>query len=134
MSFDDWFRLSAHAVITDAEGRVLLLQASYGDEAWGLPGGALDRDETIHEAVLRECREELGAEVVIDYLSGVYSHSKVQSHAFVFRCTLPTGTTLVLSEEHTAMRYAEPSDLPPVQRQRVLDCLNFDGQVRSAKF
>jgi 8-oxo-dGTP diphosphatase len=134
VSFDDWFRLSAHAVITDAAGRVLLLKASYGAEAWGLPGGALDPGETIHEAVLRECREELGADVAIQYLSGVYSHAKVQSHAFVFRCTLPTGTTVVLSEEHTAMQYAEPGELPPMQRRRVLDCLHFDGQVRSAKF
>jgi 8-oxo-dGTP diphosphatase len=134
MSFDDWFRLSAHAVITDTAGRVLLLKASYGEEGWGLPGGALDPGETIHEAVLRECREELGADVAIEYLSGVYSHSKVQSHAFVFRCTLPTGAALVLSEEHTAIQYAEPGELTPVQRRRVLDCLHFDGQVRSARF
>jgi 8-oxo-dGTP diphosphatase len=134
MSFDDWFRLSVHAVITDAEGRALLLKASYGNQAWGLPGGALDPAETIHEGLLRECREELGSEVVILYLSGVYHHSKVRSHAFIFRCALPHGAPIVLSQEHTEFRYAAPHDLPAVQRRRVLECLHFDGQVRSASF
>jgi hypothetical protein len=55
---DDWFRLSVHAVITDAEGAVLLLKATYDDQAWGLPGGALDPGETIHEGLRRECRED----------------------------------------------------------------------------
>jgi 8-oxo-dGTP diphosphatase len=134
VSFDDWFRLSVHAVITDDEGRVLLLKASYGDEAWGLPGGALDPGETIHEGLQRECREELGAEVGIQYLSGVYSHARVRSHAFIFRCDLSHGAAIVLSGEHTAMAYVEPESLAPVQRRRVLECLQFTGAVRSASF
>lgn len=43
MGFEDSFRLSVHAVITDTWNRVLLLRATYGDGAWGLPGGALDQ-------------------------------------------------------------------------------------------
>jgi 8-oxo-dGTP diphosphatase len=134
MSFDDWFRLSVHAVITDAEERVLLLKAAYGDAGWGLPGGALDPGETIHEGLLRECREELGSDVTVRYLSGVYAHAKVQFHAFIFRCTLPSHARIVLSAEHTESKFFEVADLPPVQRRRVLECLQFDGVVRSAKF
>jgi 8-oxo-dGTP diphosphatase len=134
VSFEDWFRLSVHAVVTDAEGQVLLLKASYGDNAWGLPGGALDPGETIHEGLLRECREELGLEVIIEYLSGVYSHSAVRSHAFIFRCALPTGAEIALSEEHTDFGFFDPANLAPVQRQRVEDCLQFAGVIRSARF
>ena len=134
MGFDDWFRLSVHAVITDASGRVLLLKANYGDCAWGLPGGALDPGETIHQGLVRECREELDSEVEILYLSGVYSHPAVQSHAFIFRCRLPGGALPRLSSEHSDMRYFPPGELQPVQRRRVLDCLDFDGDVRSAGF
>lgn len=42
MAFTDFYRLSAHGVITNASGEVLLLKASYGELSWGLPGGALD--------------------------------------------------------------------------------------------
>ena len=54
MAFEDKFRLSSHAVITNDEGEVLLLKANYGDGNWGLPGGALEPNETIHEALIRE--------------------------------------------------------------------------------
>lgn len=134
MSFDDWFRLSAHAVITNAQGEVLLLKAAYADEAWGLPGGALDPGETIHECLRRECAEELGCDVHIAYLSGVYSHAAVQSHVFIFRCDLPEGTDIRLSPEHSEFRFFPPDQLQPVQRRRVAECLDFDGQVRSARF
>ena len=54
MTLDDKFRLSSHAVILNPDGQVLLLKADYGAKSWGLPGGALEPGETIHEALLRE--------------------------------------------------------------------------------
>lgn len=134
MGFDDWYRLSVHAVITDERGRVLLLKATYADRGWGLPGGAVDPGETIHQALLRECEEELGAVVAIRHLTGVYSHSAVRSHAFIFRCELPADAVVQLSDEHSELGYFDPIDLPDLQRRRVLDCLGFDGRVHSASF
>ncbi|SCK18079.1 NUDIX hydrolase [Vogesella sp. LIG4] len=134
MAFDDRFRMSCHAVITDAAGQVLLLQASYGDGSWGLPGGALEPGETIHQALLRECREELGVTVGIDYLSGIYYHAQYQSQVCIFRCQLPAAARLQLSGEHLAWRYWALVELSAVQRRRVEDCLGFDGTVRSAAF
>ena len=57
MSFEDQFRLSSHAVITNDHGHILQLKQTYGDKRWGLPGGALEPGETIHEALFRECLE-----------------------------------------------------------------------------
>ncbi len=134
MAFEDQFRLSSHAVITGEGGGVLLVRQTYGDQRWGLPGGALEPGETIHEALLRECQEELGARVEIAYLSGVYYHSAVNSHAFIFRCKLPPGTQIILSEEHSDYGYFPVTELSAVQQQRVRECIEFDGAVFSAKF
>ncbi|MGL5408401.1 MAG: NUDIX hydrolase [Shewanella sp.] len=137
MAFDDRFRLSSHAVITNDLGQVLLLKANYGDGAWGLPGGALEPGETIHEALLRECQEELGLAVAIEYLSGVYYHSAYQSQAFIFRCELvrpAPDTAICLSHEHSAFAFHDIDTLSAVQQQRVKDCLHFNGVVMSAKF
>ena len=90
--------------------------------------------DLVHEALRRECREELGCEVSIGYLSGVYYHSALEAHAAIFRCHLPDGATLTLSEEHSHHRYFERDELTPVQRLRVDDCLNFDGNARSRRF
>jgi 8-oxo-dGTP diphosphatase len=51
-----------HAVV-ERDGALLLIRRaphlSEGDK-WGLPGGFLDRDETLTQGVLRELREETG--------------------------------------------------------------------------
>ena len=134
MGFHDFYRMSAHAVIVNEQHQVLLLKANYADHAWGLPGGGLDMGETIHQALLRECQEELGCAVDVAYLSGVYFHAAVCSHAFIFRCALPENAQIQLSEEHSTYRWFALEELSAVQRIRVDDCLQFDGMVRSRSF
>ena len=151
MAFNDTFRLSSHAVITNAQGQVLLLKANYGNFAWGLPGGALEPGETIHEALVRECQEELGLSVRVNYLSGVYYHSAYQSQAFIFRCELVLSELpdrpevakdgaeaeplpIHLRHEHSEFAFHDIDTLSAVQQQRIQDCLNFNGVVMSAKF
>jgi 8-oxo-dGTP pyrophosphatase MutT (NUDIX family) len=134
MTFDDRYRMSVHAVFTDGEGRVLLLKQTYGDLAWGLPGGAVDRGETVLDALHRECREELGREIEIGPLTGIYLHTRFDSHALIFRCQLPSGAAVRLSSEHSEWRYVPLAELTKVQRQRVEDCLRHDGRLSAAVF
>lgn len=133
MGFHDFYRLSSHAVIFNEHQQVLLLKATYADCAWGLPGGGLDQGETIHEALIRECQEELGCEISIEYLSGVYFHSAVNSHAFIFRCRL-LSDQIQLSDEHSEFQWFDFEALSPVQKSRVEDCFYFNGEVKSKAF
>jgi len=128
------FRLSAHAVITNRQGQVLQVKATYGAKHWGLPGGALEFGETIHQAVKRECFEELGCDIKIDYLSGVYYHSAYQSQVFIFKCTLVEPAAIRLSNEHSEYQYFELSALSAVQLTRVKACIEFIGEVDSQVF
>ncbi|WP_412540173.1 NUDIX hydrolase [Longispora sp. K20-0274] len=61
------FLASATAVITDPQGRVLLVKPNYR-EHWNLPGGVLQGDEPPNRACAREIREELGVELVVGAL------------------------------------------------------------------
>lgn len=134
MGFNDTFRMSSHAVITNQKNELLQLKATYGNLGWGLPGGALDPGETIFEALHRECFEEIGVRITLISLTGSYYHSTLNSHAFIFRCTMPEGAKIMLSEEHSEFRYFTLDELNPVQRQRVEHCLNYAGDIQSGCF
>jgi ADP-ribose pyrophosphatase YjhB (NUDIX family) len=55
------------------DGQVLLVRHIYEDQ-WYLPGGLVERGETLEGAVRREVREEVGAELQELALFGVFSN------------------------------------------------------------
>jgi 8-oxo-dGTP pyrophosphatase MutT (NUDIX family) len=133
MAYEDKFRVSVHTVITDHIGRLLLLKMAYADKHWSLPGGGIERGETIYKALARECNEELGIAPKIVYLSGINYHKKHDSFAFVFRCKLPAKAKIHLSSEHSDFDYfnLKSRKISPIQRDRVKDCLGFKGKIIS---
>ena len=58
----------------------------------------------------------------------------VESQAFIFRCELPQGVAIRLSDEHSEYAYFAVTELSDVQQQRVNQCLAFNGVVCSAAF
>lgn len=127
------FRVAVNAII-ERNGQVLL--ARRRDIGWwNLPGGGVELDETVDEGLRREVREEIGCEVEIVRLVGVYS--KPQKHEVVlsFLCHLPADqeqllqTTEEISEVGWFLPPEFPRDLLPKHRQRVEDA--FLGQAEA---
>ena len=134
MGFNDLYRFSVHAVIPDADGRILLIKQSYGDGRWGLPGGSVEPGETVQEAIRRECREELGVEVEIGPFTGLYYHREFNAQVGIFRCHLTNDTDIRLSEEHSEYAWVSPSELGTAQQLRVHDALEHDGRLAGRVF
>jgi 8-oxo-dGTP diphosphatase len=134
LGFNDTFRFGAHAIIANTEGKILLLKRTYGNKGWSLPGGGVEAGETIHQALFRECREELGVEVCDVVLTGFYYHSHLNAQVGIFRCSLPKDQQLKLSSEHSEYRWTELSELGEVQRIRAIDALEYSGEVVSRSF
>lgn len=62
----------AAVIVTDAGGRVLLMQRS-DTGGWGLPGGFMDPGESLEETARREVREEVGLELDELTLMNIFS-------------------------------------------------------------
>ncbi len=106
-------RVGVAAVITDAEGRVLLVRHTYGRLNWELPGGASEPGESIVETALRELREETGLAARAERLTGIYYRSENDSHHFVFRCSVEGGAAPVpSSDEISDCGYWPADELP----------------------
>ena len=67
--------LTVDAVISDGEGRILVMERGTKPfkGSWVLPGGLVDPGETVEEACVREVEEEVGLKVRVVGLVGVYS-------------------------------------------------------------
>jgi ADP-ribose pyrophosphatase YjhB (NUDIX family) len=50
-------------LVTDLDGRLLLVRHSYGSGGWALPGGGVGRHESAEDAARREVAEEVGCKL-----------------------------------------------------------------------
>jgi 8-oxo-dGTP diphosphatase len=87
-------RVGAAALITDEEGRVLLVRHTYARKNWELPGGAVEQGESPMDGAVREVQEETGLAVSPTQLTGIYYDTEADFLHFVFRCA-PTGSGAV---------------------------------------
>lgn len=81
------FTVTTGAVITDAQGRVLLLQHRFrpGND-WGIPGGFLQPGEQPEAGLRRELREEVGLEVEQAEVAFIRTLEQYQQVEIIFRC------------------------------------------------
>ena len=87
--------LGAASVLTDPDGRVLLVHHTYGERNWEIPGGVLEARESAEDAARREAREEAGVVLELERLTGVYwepGWGAAGGHHFVFRARLASSS------------------------------------------
>jgi ADP-ribose pyrophosphatase YjhB (NUDIX family) len=120
------FRIGVFAMI-ERDGRYLLALRSDIDW-WNLPGGGLEYDETVEEGLAREVREEVGVEITIVRLVGVYSKPRKREVVLTLLCRLAEGSPEPHgSDEVRTAAWFQPDEFPPnllpKHRQRLEDAL-----------
>ena len=105
------------AVIFDDRGRIFATQRGYGEwkDWWEFPGGKIEPGESREQALRREIREELAAEIEVGELLRTidYDYPKFHLTMHCFRCTLPNGHLLL--KEHEAAEWLQPQQLHSVR-------------------
>jgi 8-oxo-dGTP diphosphatase len=118
-------RLGVNAVIVDGSGRVLLALRD-APPIWNLPGGGVEAGEAPWETAVRETREEVGVQIAVRRLTGVYHRPPDGDPVLVFACELVAGTPTT-SAEAVEVRWFHPAALPtainPYQPERIADAL-----------
>jgi 8-oxo-dGTP diphosphatase len=104
------------AVIADENGRIFATQRGYGEwkDWWEFPGGKIENGESKEEALRREIREELDAEIVVGELLQIVNYDYPLFHLTLhcFRCTVNGTMTL---KEHEAAKWLKQDELKSVR-------------------
>ena len=97
-------------------GRIFATQRGYGamKDGWEFPGGKIEPGETPQEALAREIREELDAQVAVGNLFETVEYDYPQFHLSMacYFWTIESGK-LVL-KEHEAAKWLSPEELESV--------------------
>lgn len=99
-------------------------------EVWCLPGGSVEADESLAQAAVRETREEVGLDVRLTRLVGLYSRNGWLSeglHVAVFAADVTGGELSFQEGEVLEARWFAAHELPEAMllghAQRALDAL-----------
>ncbi|GAA1105183.1 NUDIX domain-containing protein [Streptomyces antimycoticus] len=119
--------MSVAGVIVDDAGRALLIKRRDNGK-WEPPGGVLEREETIPDALQREVLEETGIKIALPAtLTGVYKNMTGLIVSMVFRCEAIDGTPTTGAETR-ALRWATRDEITELADEayaiRVLDALD----------
>ncbi len=127
MSTERPHSVSVAGVIVDDAGRALLIKRRDNGK-WEPPGGVLEREETIPDALQREVLEETGIKIALPAtLTGVYKNMTGLIVSMVFRCEALDGTPTTGAETR-ALRWATRDEVTELTDEayaiRVLDALD----------
>ena len=105
------------AAVIHADGRVFVTQRGYGEfkDGWEFPGGKIEPGETPQEALVREIKEELDADIKIGALIDTIEYDYPTFHLSMdcFLCE-PLSRSFVL-KEHEAARWLSAEELDSVE-------------------
>ncbi len=112
---------SAAVIPRDGRGWILLVRVTDTDQ-WALIGGAVEPDESPHDAARREAQEEAGVTLELGPILGVlggpqfrmtYPNGDETSYvSTVFAATVTGGTLRPDGDETSAVQWWDPDHLP----------------------
>ena len=104
------------AIICDGD-RIFATQRGYGDfkDGWEFPGGKIEDGESPEDAIVREIREELGADIRVTGFLTTVEHDYPQFHLSMdcFWAELVEGSKMTLLE-HEAAKWLSYENLDSV--------------------
>ncbi len=105
------------SVNESGEARIFSTQRGYGEfkGGWEFPGGKIEAGETPQEALKREIKEELGAEISVGDLLITIEYDYPTFHLSMDCFWAETVSEKLVLKEHTAAKWLSKNELDSVE-------------------
>lgn len=107
---------------------LFLLRAHKNKGEWGLPGGKVERGETLRIALERECREEIGYWPVNAKLFPIEQFTSYDTNFIyhTFYCIVDGEFTPTLNDEHCGYCWIHSTTYPKPLHRGLFNTLNYE--------
>ena len=93
---------------------------------WGIPGGKIEKEESLFEGVERECLEEVGYFPTGAKLIPIQKFVNNTFTYHTFFCLLKEEFMPRLNEEHSGYAWVDPEHYPKPLHPGLFNTINFD--------
>jgi 8-oxo-dGTP pyrophosphatase MutT (NUDIX family) len=93
---------------------------------WGIPGGKIEKDESLFEGIERECLEEIGFFPIEAKLVPIQKFVNNTFTYHTFFCSLSEEFMPKLNEEHCGYCWIDPDHYPKPLHPGLFNTINFD--------
>ena len=118
--------------VRNEEGRVLLVRDASRQQLWTLPGGGLEFQELVPDAIVREIKEEAGIEVEAGRLLGIFSQQKTPGIVILMEARHVSGTPTPDGIEASDCRFFSLDELLAIRDEVKPAQLSMIAQVSAA--
>jgi len=103
------------AALIVREGKFMICQRPEGKARaglWEFVGGKAEAGEALEQALIRECREEIGVTVAVGdpYMTVDYDYPDISVHLTLFYAEITEGEPTPM--EHNVIAWITPADIP----------------------
>lgn len=124
-TIEDCYHLGVKALIKNQQGQILLLKVNKAklsgtiEAYWDIPGGRVQRGDTVEETLVREITEETGIKDVknIEPFSMVLSNIRIPIRPCdvglvlaIYTCDIDENEVIKISSEHVEYDWFDPRD------------------------
>ena len=108
------------AAIFDKGGRILCVKQNYGPKSWTIPGGRMERGESLIEALEREVQEESGYHIQAQQVIGVYSSPYKDDMSLIIQAEIVDRGEWQPNGEISELGFFEKDELPQPMHPHVV--------------
>jgi 8-oxo-dGTP pyrophosphatase MutT (NUDIX family) len=111
---------------TTTDRYLFLLRSDAKNPTWSMPGGGIEKDETLLEGLTRECLEEMNIDITGFKLIPIQKFVNNNFTYNTFYCEVEKEFTPVLNYEHIGYAWVGNDQYPKPLHPGLFSTINFD--------